>query len=70
MQPTHMNSYGLVRCTLFGTEALCGVSAAEPYEFLGFGEMHFCWFEALNVMNAAKPYEFGSLIWYECSQIT
>jgi hypothetical protein len=30
----------LVRCTLFLIEALCRVSAAKPYEFLGFGEMH------------------------------
>ena len=40
--------------TLFRIEAICGVSSAKPYEFLGLGEMHivFDW----------------SLMWYECSQ--
>ena len=56
MQPRNRNSYGLVRCIMFPIEALCGVSAAKPYEFLGFGEMHlfFDW----------------SLMWCECSQTT
>ena len=48
------NSQGLVRCTLFMIEALCGVSAGKLKDFLGFGEMHLV-------------YDW-SLVWCECRQ--
>ena len=53
-----MNSQGMGRCTLFSIEAVCGVSAANPYEFLGFRGMHLLSIEALCGMSAAKALEF------------
>ena len=48
-----------MRWTFFLIEAFCGVRAAKPYEFLGFGEMHLVFlFEALCGVSAAEPYEF------------
>ena len=55
MQPNHRNSQGLVRCILFTLLASLGVNATEPYEFLGFGEMH--------------PFYSCVLIGCECNQI-
>jgi len=40
MQPSHRNSQGLVRCSLLILVTSCGVNAAKPSEFIGFGEMH------------------------------
>ena len=71
VQPNHRNLLGLVRCTLFLIEALCGVSADKANEFLGFGEMDLLydwslgWCECQQTIGIPRVWWDAPCLWFK-----